>query len=80
MASGTNDDDFPKAIAAGINIIHVSTELRVAWRQSLEGSLATQPNEVVPYKILRPVVDSVAEFVGFRLKLFNEKRMTKSAA
>jgi fructose-bisphosphate aldolase class II len=78
--SGTNDDDFRKAIAAGINIIHISTELRVAWRRSLEDSLAAQPNEVVPYKILRPVVDSVAEVVGSRLKLFNEKRITKSAA
>ena len=78
--SGTNDDDFRKAIAAGINIIHVSTELRVAWRRSLEGSFAAQPNEVVPYKVLRPVVDSVAEVVGSRLRLFNEKRMTKSAA
>ena len=78
--SGTNDDDFRKAIAAGINIIHVSTELRVAWRQSLEGSLTAQPNEVVPYKILRPVVNSVAEVVASRLKLFNEKQMTKTAA
>jgi fructose-bisphosphate aldolase class II len=78
--SGTNDDDFRKAIAAGINIIHISTELRVAWRKSLEGSLAADRNEVVPYKILRPVVDSVAEVVGSHLKLFNEKRITKSAA
>jgi fructose-bisphosphate aldolase, class II len=78
--SGTNDDDFRKAIAAGINIVHVSTELRVAWRRSLEGSLAAQPNEVVPYKILRPVVDSVAEVVSSRLRLFNEKQKTKSVA
>ncbi len=78
--SGTNDDDFRKAIAAGINIIHVSTELRVAWRRSFEGSLAAQRNEVVPYKILRPVVDSVADVVGSRLKLFVEKDITKSAA
>ena len=73
--SGTNDDDFRKAIAAGINIIHVSTELRVAWRRCLEASLAARPNEVVPYTILRPVVDSVAEVVGSRLRLFNEKRL-----
>ena len=78
--SGTNDDDFRKAIAAGINIVHVSTELRVAWRRSLESSLAAQPNEVAPYKILGPVVDSLAEVVGSRLKLFNEKHMIKSAA
>ena len=73
--SGTNDDDLRKAVAVGINIIHISTELRVAWRRSLEGSLAARPNEVVPYSILRPVVDSVAEVVGARLRLFNEKRM-----
>src|SRR5246127_597563 len=35
--SGTDDEHFRKAIAAGINIIHTNTELRVAWRQSLAG-------------------------------------------
>ncbi len=62
--SGTNDEDFRKAIAAGINIIHINTELRVAWRESLEKSLARDSNEVVPYKILRPVVDSVKQVVS----------------
>jgi len=69
--SGTNDEDFRRAIAAGINIIHINTELRVAWRRALEGSLANQPNEVVPYKILPPVVESVKEVVKSRLQLFN---------
>ncbi|HVR23522.1 MAG TPA: class II fructose-bisphosphate aldolase [Candidatus Polarisedimenticolia bacterium] len=69
--SGTDDGDFLRAIAAGINIIHISTELRVAWRRSLEGSLTSQPNEVVPYKILSPVVDSVKQVVSSRLKLFD---------
>jgi fructose-bisphosphate aldolase class II len=78
--SGTDDDDFRKAIAAGINIVHVSTELRVAWRRSLEASLAAQPNEVAPYKILDPVIDSVAEVVGSRLRLFNGTRIATSAA
>ena len=69
--SGTDDEDFLRAIAAGINIIHINTELRVAWRRSLERSLASQPNEVVPYKILPPVVESVKQVVSSRLKLFN---------
>jgi fructose/tagatose bisphosphate aldolase len=34
--SGTEDADLRKAIAAGINIVHVNTELRVAWRRGLE--------------------------------------------
>lgn len=69
--SGTDDDDFRKAITAGINIIHINTELRVAWRQSLAGSLAREPDVVVPYKILSPVVDSVKQVVSSRLRLFN---------
>jgi ketose-bisphosphate aldolase len=71
--SGTDDEDFLRAIAAGINIIHINTELRVAWRRSLEGSLTSQPNEVVPYKILPPVVESVEQVVSSRLRLFNAR-------
>ena len=69
--SGTDDDDFRKAITAGITIIHVNTELRVAWRRGLEHSLASRPEEVVPYKILPAVVESVREVVKSRLGLFN---------
>jgi fructose-bisphosphate aldolase, class II len=69
--SGTDDDDFRKAIAAGITIVHINTELRVAWRHSLEDSLAAKPDEVVPYKILPPVVESVREVVKSRLRLFS---------
>src|SRR5262245_28965388 len=37
--SGTNDDDLRKAIAAGINIVHINNELRVDWRRGLEEGL-----------------------------------------
>jgi fructose-bisphosphate aldolase, class II len=73
--SGTDDADFRHAIAAGINIIHINTELRVAWRRSLEQSLSRQPGEVVPYKILPPVIDSVKQVVASRLQLFNSPRI-----
>jgi ketose-bisphosphate aldolase len=69
--SGTDDEHFRKAIAAGINIIHINTELRVAWRESLDESLARDTDDVVPYKILRPVVDSVKQVVISRLRLFH---------
>jgi fructose-bisphosphate aldolase, class II len=69
--SGTDDEHFRKAIAAGINIIHINTELRVAWRESLGESLARDTDDVVPYKILRPVVDSVKQAVSSRLRLFH---------
>jgi acetyl esterase len=72
--SGTDDEDLEKAIAAGINIIHINTELRVAWKQSLERTIASDPKQVVPYRILGPVVDSVKQVVGERLRLFNTPR------
>ena len=56
------------------NIIHVSIELRVAWRQSPEVSLAREPNVVVPYKILSSVIDSVKRVASSRLRLFNAPR------
>jgi fructose-bisphosphate aldolase class II len=71
--SGTADDDFRKAIAAGITIVHINTELRVAWRRGLEDGLARNPDEVVPYKILPAAVESVREVVSSRLKLFTAK-------
>jgi fructose-bisphosphate aldolase class II len=73
-ASGTDDTDLRDAIAAGINIIHINTELRVAWRRSLQHNLARSPNQVVPYRILSPVVDSVKQVVSARLRLFNARR------
>jgi fructose-bisphosphate aldolase, class II len=77
--SGTDDEHFRKAIAAGINIIHINTELRVAWRESLDQSLARDTNEVVPYKILRPVVDSVKQVVSSRLRLFHGQPVSREA-
>jgi len=71
--SATNDEDFRRAIAAGINIIHINTELRVAWRRGLEEGLAKNPDEVVPYKILPSAVESVKQVVLSRLSLFNNK-------
>ena len=69
--SGTDDQHFRKAITAGINIVHINTELRVAWRRSLDESLARDANEVVPYKLLRPVIDSVKQVVSSRLRMFH---------
>ena len=69
--SGTNDEDLRRAIAAGINIVHINTELRVAWRRGLEEGLAKKPDEVVPYKILRVAVEAVKQVALSRLRLFN---------
>jgi len=68
--SGTNDGDFQSAIKAGITIVHVNTELRLAWRRGIEAALKKDA-EVTPYKILAPAVAAVREVVAARLRLFN---------
>jgi fructose-bisphosphate aldolase class II len=78
--SGTDDDDFRKAIEAGMTVVHISTEVRLAWRRGMDAAFAQQPNEIVPYKLLPPAVDSVRQVIQSRLVLFNAGRHARSAA
>ncbi|OGY97726.1 MAG: tagatose-bisphosphate aldolase [Candidatus Liptonbacteria bacterium RIFCSPHIGHO2_01_FULL_57_28] len=68
--SGTADETFRAAIQAGINIVHVSTELRAAWRQEVEESLKEMPTEVAPSKLLAASAEEIEKIVTQRLKLF----------
>jgi fructose-bisphosphate aldolase class II len=72
--SGTEDHDLQEAIAAGINIIHINTELRVAWRQGLEKAFTQKPREIVPYKLLPVAEESIRQVVLARLRLFNQEQ------
>ena len=69
--SGTADDEFTRAIAAGMSIVHINTELRMAWREGLEKGLAERPGDVVPYRILPYAVDAVKQVALARMRLFN---------
>ncbi len=69
--SGIADEDFVNAIKAGISVIHINTEIRVAYKEALEKYLKENPNEVAPYKILQPAVEAIEKVVEARLKLFN---------
>ena len=69
--SGTVDEDFTHAIYAGIGIVHISTEIRVAFRSTLALTLANNPEEVAPYKYFKDAVKAVEKVAEGRLKLFN---------
>lgn len=68
--SGTADEDFAAAVKAGMTIVHVSSELRLAWRRGVEEGLKN-PNEIAPYKIVSPAVEGIKAIVLNRLQLFN---------
>ncbi len=69
--SGLRDEDFTNAIKSGICIVHINSELRLAYRDAVEKSIDNNPNEITPAKILTPAVDAIEQIVESRLKLFN---------
>ncbi len=69
--SGSMNEDFVACIAEGIDIVHINTEIRVAYRDAVKKFLNENPNEVAPYKFLKSGVEAVEAVVEARLKLFN---------
>lgn len=70
-ASGNTDADIKAAILAGVAVVHVSTELRVAWRDAIKLSFAESPDEAAPYKLMKPVIQAVEKVAEKKLRLFN---------
>ncbi len=68
--SGITDEDFRAAIAAGVSIVHINSEIRLAYRQGIERALAADTNQIAPYKYLNNGRDAVTEVVRNRIQLF----------
>lgn len=69
--SGLRDEDFTNAIASGVAIVHINSELRLAYRQAVEKSLDENQKEIAPAKLLQGAVEAMEQIVENRLKLFN---------
>lgn len=69
--SGGSVEDFKGAIENGCAIVHISTELRVAYKNGLVKALQENPDEVAPYKYLKLARSSMEKAVSDKLKLFN---------
>ena len=69
--SGLRDIDFVNAIKAGISIVHINSEIRLAYEEAVGKFIASNPEEINPSKILQPAVDAMEKIVEARLKLFN---------
>ncbi len=70
-ASGNSDEDIRAAIKNGVAIVHINTELRVAYKAGLVKGLADNPDEVAPYKFLKSAVEAVEGVAEAKLKVFN---------
>ncbi len=69
--SGIRDEDFLSAMDAGVSVIHISTELRRAWREGMEEGLHKDEKEVAPYKIAQPALAELEDVIISRLRLFS---------
>lgn len=69
--SGTSDEDFREAIKAGISLVHINTEIRVASSKALRAFLTENPDETAPYKIMKPTTEAMQAVIEARLRLFS---------
>ncbi|MEX0919505.1 MAG: class II fructose-bisphosphate aldolase [Parcubacteria group bacterium] len=67
--SGISEEDFIKAMSAGISLVHINTELRLAYKEGIEEGLKS--DEVAPYKFMAEGVEEMKKVVSKYLKLFN---------
>jgi fructose-bisphosphate aldolase class II len=74
-ASGTSQRDLRSAIQAGVTMIHINTELRIAWRHGLEVTLAEHPAEVAPYNLLAESSARVTDVIRGKLALFSRREV-----
>jgi fructose-bisphosphate aldolase, class II len=72
-ASGNSKDDIKDAIKAGMSIVHVNTEIRVAFKKALESELLEKKDEVAPYKYMEKTISAVQQIIEEKLAIFNER-------
>jgi fructose-bisphosphate aldolase, class II len=70
-ASGNTKEEIQACIKAGVAIVHINTEIRVAFRDAVRDFLVANPKEVAPYKFLQSGVDAVERVVTEKLQMFN---------
>lgn len=67
--SSKSDEEIKEAIALGVVKINFNTCLREAWTKGLRQTLSASPNEIKPYNILQPSIDSVRDVVRDKVSL-----------
>jgi len=69
-ASGNTDEEVSASIDAGIRIVHINTELRMAYKKGIEKGLSS--DELAPYKFMAEGVAEMKKIVIAKLKVFNK--------
>ncbi|KKS44539.1 MAG: Fructose-1,6-bisphosphate aldolase, class II [Candidatus Azambacteria bacterium GW2011_GWB1_42_17] len=68
--SGMSEADFKNSIDSGISVVHINTEIRVAFTEALKETIKEKPEETTPYKILTPSIEAMKKVIEEKLKIF----------
>ena len=67
--SGTPTEDLAGAVKDGITKFNFNTELRLAWSKITRQNFRDNPQEIVPYRLLLPVVEAIKKVVQEKVKI-----------
>ncbi|MCD6473014.1 class II fructose-1,6-bisphosphate aldolase [Candidatus Aerophobetes bacterium] len=68
-ASGANDEEVKKGIAAGISKVNIDTRIRIAFVKKIREFLPLHPNEIDPRKVLKPAKEAAKEIIRDRMRV-----------
>lgn len=74
--SGVYDDDVKHAIKMGIVKVNVNSELRVAFKMTLQEEIG-KTTEIAPYKYMKRPIEEVQKVVETKMKLFGSPEILK---
>ncbi|MBX4198676.1 class II fructose-bisphosphate aldolase [Candidatus Parcubacteria bacterium] len=69
-ASGNTDEEVAAAIDAGILIVHINTELRLAYKKGIKKGMSS--DEAAPYKFMAEGVEEMKKLATQKLRVFNK--------
>jgi len=75
--SGTPGHYFEEAVKVGVQKININSDMRRAFRDTLEKELAENKSEYAVVKLMDKVIDAVQEVVESKIALFNSSGKAK---
>ncbi len=69
-ASGVDNEEIKKGIAAGMSKINIDTRIRMAFVKKTREVLAEKPDEIDPRKVLGPAKEAAKEVIRDRMRHF----------
>lgn len=69
--SGTARHYFIEAVKAGISKVNINTDLRIAYRETLEDVLSKNKSEYAVIKLMGKVIDEVQKVVEAKIDMFS---------